>query len=192
MARQYPTRDACISGQRGVCETDSIVSRVGSNSAAAYSMDHAEAALDEFERLTSMCDPTVAAWGASSSGLINMFRGTKTQNSSCMPASSTDVGAVFACRVDDGLTCVPGIAGIAGLPPTGWTCKPRSGLNGNCYSDLNCTDGLRCETPETLSTCVARKTEGATCSLPNECVSLLCETGHCAAPNVDDAYCLGT
>lgn len=189
--RQYPTRDACISGQRGVCETDSFVARVGSNSAAAYSIDHAEMAFNEFERLTSMCDPNVAAWGASSSGLINIFRGTKTQNASCMPASGTDVGAVFACRVDDGLTCVPGVPGIGGLPPTGWTCKPRSGLNGNCFSDLNCLDDLRCLVPETLSTCAARKNPGDSCGAPNECLSLLCENSMCVAPNVADAYCLG-
>lgn len=190
-SRKYPSLVACISSQRSVCETDGALMQIGSDPDAAYSIDSAEIVFNEFERLAGLCDPGIAAWGVSSSGLINMFRGTKGQNASCQPANATDFGAGFSCLVDNGLTCVPGIPETDFTPPAGWTCKPRSGSGGNCFSDINCNDGLRCEVPETLSNCVARKTAGESCGAPNDCVSLLCEGGLCAEPNIPDAYCLG-
>lgn len=190
-ARQYPTRDACINSQRSVCETEGALMRVGSDPDAAYSIDHAEDVFDEFERQAGLCDPGIAAWGVSSSGLINMFRGTKRQNDSCQPANAMDFGAGFSCLVDNGLTCVPGGVEPIQQTPILWSCKPRSGDGDHCFSDINCNDGLHCLVPRTFSTCVARKAEGQSCGAPNECVSLLCEGGLCVAPNVADAYCLG-
>jgi len=190
--RKYPTRDACINSQRSVCEDNSRVTQIGADPDAGYSMDHAETVFDEFERRALLCDPEIAAWGVSSQGLLNMFRGTRSQNADCMPESQTDFAAGLSCRVDDGLACVPGVPGTSVLPPLGWTCKPRAATGGPCFSDLNCQDNLRCAVPETLSTCAARKNPGESCGAPNECLSLLCEGGRCVAPNVDDAYCLGS
>lgn len=193
-ARKYPTREACISSQRSVCEDNSRVTQIGADPDAAYSIDHAETVFTEFERRASLCDPEIAAWGVSSAGLLNMFRGTKTQNADCMPASATDFGAGLSCRVDDVLACVPGTPGTSVLPPLAWTCKPRANVGGPCFSDLNCLDNLRCLVPETLSMCASRKSPGETCGAPNECLSLLCENNVCVeatAANVDAAYCLG-
>jgi hypothetical protein len=174
-----------------VCDTNFRAAEIGSNSAAGYSIDQAEMVFDHFELLTGRCGPDVATWGVSSDGFLTMFRGTKVLNASCQPTSLSDVGAAFSCRIDDDLTCVPTMAGFPGFPPGGWTCKPFSASGGRCYTDVNCQDGLRCLAPETYSTCTARKANGVSCGAPHECVSLLCESSLCVAPNVEDAYCLG-
>ena len=190
-AGKYPSVDACISNQAAVCESKFNVSVIGADPVAGYSVDNAEAAFNYFESLVTSCDTNVVSWGTSTEGFLKMMAGTKGANSLCMPTDSHDYGAAFACRVTDGLTCVPGIPGTMGLPPTGWTCKPRSAVGGHCYSDLNCQDGLRCLAPETYSTCAARKADGSSCSQALECQSLFCEDNVCVAPTVEHAYCLG-
>ncbi len=189
--RKYPSQEACINNQRTVCENTFRVSQIGADPEAGYSIDSAEDAFDYFENLTETCDTNVVQWGTSTQGFLRMMQGTKSANSLCMPTGSSDYGAAFSCRVDSGLTCVPGIPGSGSLPPTGWTCKPRSAVGGNCYTDLNCQDGLRCQAPETLSECVTRKTLGSSCTYALECESLFCEGNECVEANQADAYCLG-
>ena len=190
-ARRFPSVDACINNQRTVCEDNAMVARLARDAKTGFSSDHTETVFNEFERQTGLCDVNVAAWGVSSAGLRNMFRGMLTANANCQPSSATDFGAGISCLVDDNLACVPAFPETDFTPPSGWTCKTRSGAGGNCFSDLNCTDNLYCLVPETLSTCAMRKAAGQSCAAPNECLSLLCEGGVCQEANVEDVYCLG-
>jgi len=188
---KYPSRDACISNQRSVCETNFKVAQIGADPDAGYSVDNAEAAFDNFELLTSTCDTSVVSWGTSPEGFLRMMAGTKTANATCQPTSSTDYGAAFSCLVASNLSCVPGGL-IPGTDVPGlWSCKTRSGDGGRCYTDLNCGPGLRCTEPETYSTCTSRKSLGSSCTYPTECASLFCEGSVCVEASQEAAYCLG-
>jgi hypothetical protein len=185
--------EACINNQRSICEDNAMVARLARDTKTGFSSDATETVFNEFERRTGLCDVDVAVFGVSSEGLRNIFQGTKTANAACDPMSATDFGAGISCRIDNGndLACVPGFPGTDFTPPTRWTCKDRQGVGGPCFSDLNCTDGLFCLVPETLSQCAMRKAPGQSCAAPNECLSLLCEGSVCVETNVEDVYCLG-
>lgn len=190
-SRKYPSQAACISNQASVCETNFKVTQIGADPDAGYSIDSAEQAFNYFEMLTETCDTDVVAWGTSTEGFLRMMQGTKSQNSFCMPSGPSDVGTAFSCTVASGLTCVPGAEEPTTGTPIAWSCKPRSGSGGKCYSDLNCQDGLRCAEPETYSTCTSRKALNSSCSYPLECESLFCEGNVCVEATVEAAYCLG-
>ena len=79
--------------------------------------------------------------------------------------------------------------GLAGDQQRIGGVRPGSG----CFTDLNCTNGNFCPNPDAqigMHRCEARKMEGASCGLANECLSLTCTAGKCAPATKQSAYCL--
>jgi hypothetical protein len=123
---------------------------------------------------------------------MSMLRGTIASGRSCSPSGfekSAAAASLAACENGATTACLPTSALI-------WTCKARGGAGAQCFSDLNCQEGMHCPNPSLIegefgtAMCVARKPEGAACSLPNECSSFACKAGTCEPPSAEAAYCL--
>lgn len=186
-ARKYVSGDACVDGQRTICNDVFKVAIVGTDSRTGYSVDLAQQALDTFESKVAQCALDAQSWGASADGFLTMFAGTRGSGQSCQPTSETDFAAGLSCTT--GLTCAPSMK-IVNVP-TGWACRPRAVEGGKCFADINCVDGMRCIEINTLSTCAPTLALTMSCSRPTECQSLVCRQGLCADVTQDNVYCLG-
>jgi hypothetical protein len=67
-------------------------------------------------------------------------------------------------------TCVSG----GTVPCSPYTCNGTA-CNTSCASDFNCVNGFYCS----FGACVVKKSQGATCSAGNECLSNFCVDGFC-------------
>ncbi len=186
-----PGRDyvSCKASMKEGCETELLADMIASRPIAGFDPLHAEAAFTEIERLASECDPSIAAFGESLQGLRGIFKGTLPAGERCTPLNPLDRAAAGAslasCMNGETTACLP-----KGLS---WSCDPRTDVGGDCFSDVNCFDGLFCDNPDfevSGSTCMERKAPGTACVAPNECTSLACKGGACAEPGVQAAYCL--
>jgi len=184
--------DQCKQAQLNTCRNEAYLDAVSMSPLAAYDMGKAAAAFAEFERLASMCDPAIVQWAISPTGLRGIINGTKNANDSCLPPASQSMDrAVVAahlasCTNSASQACLP-------LRLLAWECRPRGPVGADCFSDLNCVDGVYCDNPNlevTGSKCVGRKLKDATCVTSNECQSLFCRGGRCIAPSAGAAYCL--
>jgi hypothetical protein len=95
-------------------------------------------------------------------------------------------GALASCQNAATTACLPSSA-------LSWTCAPRGVEGAKCFTDLNCQNGFYCPNPDlqiNMTNCLARKALGGSCAQDNECVSLTCIAGTCAAPTTQSAYCL--
>jgi hypothetical protein len=180
------------------CMQELFLDTIASNPAAGFDKPAAVAAFTEYERLASICDPNVAQWGASTGGLRGIMKGSVAPEGDCAPAgydplqnptppSKMDAAiALASCNTIESSACLPGALT--------WECKPRVGAGPKCFTDVNCQDGLFCDNPDLTPIshdCVPRKQGGAGCEQPNECASLACRGGLCAAVgDVQAAYCL--
>lgn len=177
------------------CRVELLLDEVATAPEAGFDAATAEAAFTEFERLASMCDPFVARWGIAVDGLRGIMQGTIAASEECTPAgfslsslpSNADAAVALAsCSGAATHACMPGLSR--------WTCKARAAEGESCFTDANCLDGLYCDNPDlnlSGNACKLRKPGGAACELPNECESLSCRGGSCAAPgDVQAAYCL--
>jgi hypothetical protein len=181
--------DDCKSIFLDGCEDDLMFDAIAGDARSGFDMAHASTVLNEVQRRASECDIGIAAYGESIEGLRGMFKGTVEAGGSCTslnPLNREDAAkALSSCADPAASACLPKLSF--------WTCTPRQAAGGECFSDVNCNDGLFCNNPNfdiAGSTCGARKAEGAACELPNECASLFCKGGVCVAPSVDAAYCL--
>jgi hypothetical protein len=184
--------DQCKQAQLNTCRNEAYLDAVSSSPLTAFDMGRAAAAFAEFERLASMCDPAIVEWAISPNGLRGIVAGTKNANDSCLPPASQSMDrAVVAahlasCRDSATQACLP-------LRLLAWECRPRGQVGADCFSDLNCVDGVFCDNPNlevTGAKCVQRKLKDATCATSNECQSLFCRGGRCIAPSAGAAYCL--
>jgi hypothetical protein len=187
------TFDQCKAAQLAQCRNDYFLDAVSLDSVSGYSIDAAEAAFAEFENRASTCDPSIASWAISPTGLRGITQGTLGPGDNCTPPLdfSTATAAAYLAGCTDGANqaCLPGVGG------TVWTCSPRAPSGSACFSDLNCLDGHYCDNfsnPPALtgSTCIARKQEGAPCAHGQECLTLTCEGGTCVPATAQTAYCL--
>jgi hypothetical protein len=187
-----PGRDfnACKQEMQNGCEDQLMFDAIASSEKAAFSAEHAKLAYGEIERLASECDPSVAEFGQSVDGLRGMFKGTVGPNGSCTTFNLTRrdevAKALASCLDPANNSCLPESA-------IGWSCAPRAAAGGNCFTDVNCQEGLYCPNPNfdiAGATCTARKAVDAPCSLPNECESLFCKGGKCVDATTQAAYCL--
>ena len=174
------------------CIDEAYLDAVTANSITAFNATKAAAAFDHFEMLASQCDISIAEYGASATGLLSMLEGTIEAGKSCSPSGFTKASAaasLAACLNGATTACLPTSSLI-------WTCTARGAAGAKCFSDLNCQDGLHCPNPSLVAgefgtaACAPRKAEGAACMQPNECTSLVCKDGACAASSVEAAYCL--
>lgn len=179
----------CHATQLSACRDDAYLDTISQNPVTGYSVDAAETAFSEFERLASACDPAIASWASSSAGLRSITLGTIAPGGDCTPplGSDTPTSAAYAVSCTQGATtaCLPALLG--------WTCTPRGQAGAACFTDLNCIDGLWCDNPNldvSGDVCKPRKADGSPCLQPNECASLTCQAGTCVAATVQTAYCL--
>lgn len=182
----------CTSEYVGDCNSLEEIAadpRVGYNRAAM------KTALDELQQRASACETTVADWALSPEGFYSSFAGTVAAGAACLPQGgaetndTADLGAALAsCSSLETTACLP--------TATDWTCAPRAAAGGTCFTvhDLNCQDGLYCDAEGAADlfsgTCTARKAGGQSCMGDNECLSLICDSGTCAADDdVQAIYC---
>ncbi|MCC7071705.1 MAG: hypothetical protein IT383_10295 [Deltaproteobacteria bacterium] len=92
------------------------------------------------------------------------------------PCASGGAGAVRSCA--EGLVCAA------------YQCTTPAGLGASC-EDLDCADGLRCDSSLDPSQCVTRGDVGDGCASDGECAEGLgCAGGACAARLADGAACV--
>jgi hypothetical protein len=189
---ENPGRDfnACKTQQLELCEDTFMFDALAESEKTGFDAAHAEAAYTEFERLASECDTSVVRWGATLEGLRGMFKGTVAPGGSC-----TTVNVTRRDEVAKALASCMELATTACLPNGVllWGCSPRAAAGGQCFTDVNCVDGLYCPNPNfdvAGSTCRERKAVGEQCATPNECASLFCKGGQCVEESVEAAYCL--
>jgi hypothetical protein len=190
---ENPGRDraTCETIMRDGCINELYLDAMTENPDTGFDTTAAANAMTQIETMASTCDVGIAEFGASPEGLMGMFRGTVAAGESCSPGLTTNMAAAAGA-----LTSCTDVASTACMPRSAlsWRCDPRGQVGDDCFSDLNCVDGLYCPNPEfSLSAdavCAQRLPEGSPCSLPNECASLFCKAGACAPVTVQNAYCL--
>lgn len=185
------TVDACKQDLIKTCASDLMLDRVAMQERTRFDAEAAERAYEELERRASMCDPTVAQWGAAPDGLRGLLKGTVPPGESCKPTETvpdpvTLAAALLACEQPETHACT------YANPLDAWTCQPRSEADGSCVTDNNCQDGLYCliTAPGLPGMCTARKAVGEACDSPPQCASLFCKRGSCVEADQQAAYCL--
>jgi hypothetical protein len=186
------TYDQCKTAQLGSCRDAAYLDAVSLNPVAGFDPARAEAAFNEFDRLASTCDPAIAQWAIGVDGLRGIVTGTRDSGTSCdpdpiNPNNRAEVAAYLAsCRNGATTACLP-------INDLSWECRARGAVGANCFSDLNCVDGVYCDNPQlnlTGSRCAQRKLLDAACATSNECQTLLCKGGRCVRASAGAAYCL--
>jgi hypothetical protein len=185
--------DQCKAVMKDGCIKQLYLDAVTANRVSGYDMNRAEAAFSQFETMARNCDPTVAFWGASATGLRGVAQGTIAPGQACNPSvidllAKKDVDAAYlaSCIDPANMACLP-------QGTTNWTCVSRGGPGAPCITDVNCVDGVFCDNPKLLLTgasCKPRKADGSPCAAANECASLSCKGGRCSVPGPQSAYCL--
>lgn len=196
---EVPGRDrvACEEAQRVACADEGLIDVVAADSDAGFDAAHAASAFTQLEQLASACDATVASWGASTTGFIGIFKGSRSPGADCsppglIPRKADAAVALASCNTIDTSACLPDSPD----PLDPWTCAPKGGAGAACLTDLNCQAGLYCPNPELqsggfgLGTCAGRLPVAAPCGAGNECASLYCVGGACAPAETQAAYCL--
>lgn len=183
----------CIEEMERGCDRELYLDDISRNDVAGYSVEAAEEAFSELERLASACDPGIASWAVSPSGLRGVVRGTIEGGGDCTPPSILNrpeaAGYIAACLDAETTACLPALDG------SDWICSPRGSVGRKCFIDINCEEGLYCDNPRlgppsSKTVCKERKAIGAPCELSNECESLACRNGGCVVSDSQTAYCL--
>lgn len=183
------TFEQCKLEMKEGCTNELYLDDITNNTVSGYSVDAAEAAFNTFEQMASVCDPTVATWAASPTGLRGITRGTLPSGADCTPPSILNrrVAAGYLASCTNGSACLPTLIGD-------WSCNPPGPAGSACFTDLNCQDNLYCDnpdfTPSSSDRCTARQPTGTPCSLPNQCLTLQCRGGQCVDADQQSAYCL--
>jgi len=187
------TFDECKSVMKQGC-IDSLMDAVTSNPVSGYDPNAAEPLFAQFEDKAKTCDPGVAGWAASPTGLRGIVAGTVDPGGNCTPpigeitTKEYDAAYLASCKDPANTACLPHPV------PQPWTCAPRVDVGGTCFTDVNCVEGLYCDNYPQLSLsggpCKARKQVGESCITANQCASLHCKAGACVEENVQNAYCL--
>lgn len=197
-----PGRDrlACESAQMNSCASKAYIDVISKDALAGFDPAHTAIAFAQLEMLASMCDPTIAAYGASSMGFAGIFKGTRAPGSDCgpgggllnPPSKEQAAVALASCNTIETTACMP----TSNAPLDPWKCTAKAGAGAACLTDLNCMMGLGCPNPTLaggsfgLGTCTPRKAAGMPCEFGNECESFYCVANVCAAAEIQAAYCL--
>lgn len=183
------TFDQCYQTQLSACQSV-YLDDITLNPISGYDINKAQAAFTEFEALASQCDPGVAAWAISWTGLRGIVAGTIPPGGNCTSTNllnqALDAAYLASCTNGDTTACLPNATFSQ------WSCAARAGAGSSCMTDVNCLDGVYCNKPNltSLGTCAARKSNGASCGGANECSSLMCKGGVCVVADKQAAYCL--
>lgn len=194
-AKPGRTVEECKTTLLEACTMEAQFDAVAENPITGFDAARAAAAFEEFEALASECDLGVGAWGRSTEGLRAMLQGTVAPKGNCAPdASNNDplvaAAALASCQNPAQYACQPRATEKDGKPD--WTCDARSDVDGPCFTDVNCQEGLYCNNPENRlgAQCRPLKQAGRPCNLAMECESLACEDNVCVAATRESVYCL--
>lgn len=193
-------KNACIAAQMTACASQGYVDVISLDPIAGYDAAHAAVAFTELERLASMCDPSIATYGAAPTGFAGIFKGTRSPGADCGPGGSLlnppkreqAAAALASCNTIETTACMP----TSSAPLDPWKCSAKAGPGAACLTDLNCMAGLGCPNPTLaggsfgLSTCRARTPDGSPCEVASECMSSFCVANACAVADAQSAYCL--
>ena len=198
-----PGRDraACEAAQMASCSGKAYIDVISLDPKAGFDPAQANTAFTELERLASMCDPSIATYGASTMGFAGIFKGSRPPGSDCgtggsllnPPSKEQAAVALASCNTIDTTACLPS---SGSNPLAAWNCSPKGGAGAPCLTDLNCQAGLGCPNPALaggsfgLGVCTARGPMGSPCSGGTQCMSLICVAGACAPADAESAYCL--
>jgi hypothetical protein len=189
-----PGRDVatCKTTMFDLCTSTLFFDKIAEQKKSGFDPVHAKDVFTMVESMAMSCDPGLAAFGESVTGLRSIFQGTLPENASCTPigglTKSMAAAALASCVNPDTHACLPDALGIT------WGCKSHAGEGKSCFTDINCTEGLYCPNPDLIpasgAKCTPRKAAGEACGAPNECASLFCRGGMCVAADKQSAYCL--
>jgi hypothetical protein len=185
------TQDECAQALRTSCEEQLHLDDVADNPLSGYDADDADRKFDELQQLIASCDPSVAHWTLSPSGLRGMLHGTLGAGESCKPGDvltadrATLATAVVACSDAEHVSCLP--ASLLG----DWTCAPKQTSGESCLTDENCMSGSYCDNPNQgpLGTCAVALPLSAACTTASQCQSTACVDEQCVALDAQSAYC---
>lgn len=185
------SRERCERELAEACEAEVYLDQIAMRPESGFDPVVAERALADLARRVARCDPSAAAWAASTEGLRGMFRGTRGKDERCNPTGgfTSDpaliAAALATCRSADDLACLPQ-DGLIGE----WRCTPKRANGQSCLTDDNCRAKDACSNfgQAQLGTCVARLPLGAACEQAAQCASLQCD-GSCSEPDVQAVYC---
>lgn len=183
--------ERCESDRTQSCAQTAYLDQIARSPLSGFDASALERAFIELEQRTMRCDPTIADWVLSDTGLRGAFNGTLGSGSNCNPAGGvtgdpgTVAASLSACRRADELACLP--LSLLG----NWSCAPRQPIGGSCLTDVNCDDNAACNnfSEPALGSCVARLPLGAACTAPTACASLNCAGEVCAEPDAAGVYC---
>jgi hypothetical protein len=183
--------DDCERALHDACEQTLFLDQVAMNPIAGYDAAEADHAFADFAQRAADCDPSVASWMASPTGLRGILRGTLDEGKSCKPVDAlnadgaTLAAALVGCQNPDRDACLP--ASLLG----DWTCAPKQAAGGSCVTAENCASGNYCDSPSSaaLGTCVAALPLMASCESADQCAAGGCVAQKCVEANAQTAYC---
>lgn len=177
------------------CEDDLQLDLVAMEDVSGFDAAATTAMFEQFEEYAQTCDPAITIWGASVNGVRAMLQGTRDAGENCAPKNNANsavlVGAgLVSCTDPETQACQP--RGTVKGGKLDWTCDERSDEDGECFSDLNCKEGMYCDNPKgmLLQKCQLTKDLGDACTSAHECTSYNCQDGECVELDQQTAYCL--
>ena len=179
--QRYESAEACLQAENASCLSD--IQPAALDARTGYSPTRAAEKLNELSAKLASCDQAIGEWLVASDGLVAAFEGTVDAGGDCTPSGANDAAALLSCK--GGSVCR-----VTPFPLVG-TCGAEKSSGEGCVSELECSEGLRCDPPKALNgQCSARLPDGQRCSDNSDCESLLCAGGTCAGRTQDAVYCL--
>lgn len=179
-------REACETQTATIC--DASLARWARDERTGYDGARASVLFRQAYDELRACRPELLSALSSRDGLRAMFAGTVELGGSCQPGSlareSIDAAAFFSCRGSENACLLAGLG-----DPLPFTCQPARAQDGLCFSSLDCGEGLFCQRlTEEVGLCRPRQGTGVACTASEQCESLICVAGTCAALTRANAY----
>jgi len=175
------TYSDCFAAFESDCEENLVP--IGMDPRAGYSPDAAARSLAAGRALAERCDTGLVDWISARDGLQGALAGTVVPGGECVAGVSDLSGATLLSCQDLDQAC----RALVGFP---WRCGPRAPVNAECYIDQDCVPEAYCSSVLlTVGQCLPRRGNGDVCMQSEQCQSLICLEGHCAARTVESTYC---
>ncbi len=189
--------DACKATMKQGCIDSLYLDAITGNAMSGYDPGPASTIFSDYETKAGSCDTGVTLWGATLQGLRGLAPGTLASGASCQPAGLRQIPPVVPTPAEAApylASCADPANDACYATALSWTCSPRVGDGGKCFTTANCKDGLYCDNDKNVSVtgghCHATLGTGSPCGFQTECASLLCKGGTCADPTQDNVFCL--
>jgi len=171
---------ACLTASLTACQ--SFFGAIVGDARTGYNPAQAGVFLARGKAYASSCDPAVRAWAGTDSGFASIFDGTVALGGDCTPSSLLDPVELIVAAVE----CAdPNACAVRATPALTGTCQARVGAGAVCATNIECTDGLRCNG----GSCGAKVADGSPCTGDGDCQSNKCTVGVCEVNTVNSVYC---